>query len=329
VTRATQLTGTKLLGQRIVVESSQAEKNREYASLKATVREVIQTGGKRVKIQNLHKDINVDMLKDIFKPFGSITECTCGRDESTRSLSHMATITYSTAQAAKNCTQQMNGFKLAEMPLRITQLLENSALLPRAPVESDLSDKGGVNLGKTGRYELMTKLANGANIPGLPRIPRPQTSNWNKPTHPPMPSNVPSVPSKIVYNTMVEDQKKPASLLNVPTQCLVISNFFDPKKTLADEEVQAIKDEVIDQLIKFGGCYHISVDQSSLDGNVYVKTQTVSTAISAISTFEGKVYKNRTLSVVYLPVATYHSLFPEAADKYTLLSSSKQLLALN
>lgn len=302
INKATQLTGKKFMNHRIIIETSQAEKNRDYAMLTAQTKSVQQTvGGKKVKIQNLHKAIEPSMLKEIFHPFGSILSCTCHPDDSAQNGTQMAFLTFSTPASAKSCVSQMNNFMLADLNLNLTQLSEGSSSDTRSVFDTEVVDRGGINLGKSGRFELMAKLAEGSGLK-VPEMKKPSNNGYSS------------------------SSEKP---IHLPTQCLVISQFFDPKKGITPEEIRAIKDEVIEQTMKHGGVFHVEVDESSLDGNVYVKFQTVGTSMTMYATFSNKTYKNRSLKVAYLPVSTYHQLYPDAVNCYLLLSSSNQLKALN
>ena len=65
------LTNQKLLGVPIIVQASQAEKNR--STLAASVLpKGQQTGPMRLYVGSLHFNITEDMLRGIFEPFGKV-----------------------------------------------------------------------------------------------------------------------------------------------------------------------------------------------------------------------------------------------------------------
>ncbi|MES1902501.1 MAG: RNA-binding protein 39 [Paramarteilia canceri] len=307
VNKACDMTGKKLLGHSIIVETSQAEKNREYAAQSAHVKAVSTSGGKKIRVQNVHKNLDAEMLKNVFKTFGSITNCVISRDDTARNSTKVAYITFVNSSAAKNCAVNMDGFELADFKLKVTQLAETNSYTDRSILDTEIVDRGGINLGRSGRHELMMKLAEGSGL----KIPEYPNNNHRN-------SDLNGVENS-------DETSKVQIMSNMPTQCLVISNFFDGNKSISSKEAIKIKDEVIEQCNKHGGCYHVSVDDSSLDGNVYLKCHTVGTANACFSTFDGKSYNNRTLAAAYLPIPTYHALFPEAANSYILLSTSQNL----
>lgn len=69
--QAMGLTGQKLLSVPIIVQPSQAEKNRAAAT--ANNMQKGNTGPMRLYVGSLHFNITEDMLKGIFEPFGKVT----------------------------------------------------------------------------------------------------------------------------------------------------------------------------------------------------------------------------------------------------------------
>ena len=64
------LDGQRLLGVPIIVQASQAEKNRLGAA--ASIAAKGNTGPMRLYVGSLHFNINDDMLRGIFEPFGKV-----------------------------------------------------------------------------------------------------------------------------------------------------------------------------------------------------------------------------------------------------------------
>lgn len=72
---AMALTGQKLLGVPILVQASQAEKNRLSMAptlLHSKTTSSIALGPMRLYVGSLHFNITEDMLKGIFEPFGKV-----------------------------------------------------------------------------------------------------------------------------------------------------------------------------------------------------------------------------------------------------------------
>lgn len=51
---------------------------------------------------------------------------------------------------------------------------------------------------------------------------------------------------------------------------------------------QEIKDDVIEECNRHGGCVHVFVDKASPQGNVYVKCPTITTAVAAVNSLHGR-----------------------------------------
>jgi len=300
VAKATGFTGKKLLGNRIIVETSQAEKNREYAATAAANKAAANVGSAKLKIKNVPSLCTAEDIKQIFHPFGAIISATVQPD--TTSLSYtplqIAYVQFTNANNAEKCMKAMDGFSFNgndEHRFIITQMTEASiGGQQKSILDNDAVERGGVNLGKTGRFELMAKLAEGSGLV-LPELA-------NK-------------------TTAIQTENR----INMPTQCLVISNFFDGKKGLTNDEVTKIQDEIIEQTNKHGSVYHIDVDKYSPDGNVYVKFQNIGVSTAMFTTFNNKSYANRPLRVAYLTVKVYHELYPDSANAFKALNTSETL----
>ena len=102
--------------------------------------------------------------------------------------------------------------------------------------------------------------------------------------------------------------------------------------------------DVLDECRKHGGAYHVFVDQMSA-GNVYVKCPTIAIAASCVGALHGRwfsglfheltllfhillmssfrvicyFFTGRLVTAAYVPVATYHSLFPDSMTATTPL----------
>uniref|UniRef100_A0A8D1ACM7 RNA binding motif protein 23 n=2 Tax=Sus scrofa TaxID=9823 RepID=A0A8D1ACM7_PIG len=154
------LTGQRLLGVPIIVQASQAEKNR-LAAMANNLQKG--TGGPmRLYVGSLHFNITEDMLRGIFEPFGKIDNIVLMKDSDTGRSKGYGFITFSDSECARRALEQLNGFELAGRPMRIghvTERLDGSTdiTFPDGDQELDLGSAGG-------RLQLMAKLAEGSGI---------------------------------------------------------------------------------------------------------------------------------------------------------------------
>ncbi|XP_061300325.1 LOW QUALITY PROTEIN: probable RNA-binding protein 23 [Pezoporus flaviventris] len=157
------LTGQRLLGVPIIVQASQAEKNRLAAM--ANNLQKGSGGPMRLYVGSLHCNITKEMLRGIFEPFGKIESIVLMRDPDTGQSKGYGFITFSEAECARRALEQLNGFELAGRPMRVGQVHEGPELglplpLPLPPEGPDEPEL----LGPSGRLQLMAKLAEGSGL---------------------------------------------------------------------------------------------------------------------------------------------------------------------
>uniref|UniRef100_A0A8C0D3B1 RNA binding motif protein 23 n=1 Tax=Balaenoptera musculus TaxID=9771 RepID=A0A8C0D3B1_BALMU len=154
------LTGQRLLGVPIIVQASQAEKNRLAAM--ANNLQKGSGGPMRLFVGSLHFNITEDMLRGIFEPFGKIDNIVLMKDSDTGRSKGYGFITFSDSECARRALEQLNGFELAGRPVRVGHVTERldggtDTTFPDGDQELDLGSAGG-------RLQLMAKLAEGSGI---------------------------------------------------------------------------------------------------------------------------------------------------------------------
>ncbi|XP_006144552.1 probable RNA-binding protein 23 isoform X3 [Tupaia chinensis] len=154
------LTGQRLLGVPIIVQASQAEKNRLAAM--ANNLQKGSGGPMRLYVGSLHFNITEDMLRGIFEPFGKIDNIVLMKDSDTGRSKGYGFITFSDSECARRALEQLNGFELAGRPMRVGHVTERAdgstdITFPDGDQELDLGSAGG-------RLQLMAKLAEGSGL---------------------------------------------------------------------------------------------------------------------------------------------------------------------
>ena len=148
-----------------------------------------------------------------------------------------------------------------------------------------------------------------------------------------------------------EDQSMPP----IATQCFMLSNMFDPinerepawdqviflrsiKRVAMFDDIQEIRDDVVEECNKHGGVVHIYVDKASPQGNVYVKCPSINCAVAAVNALHGRWFAGahtllatyhttylffsllgKVITAAYVPVVNYHNLFPDSVNPTTLI----------
>lgn len=192
----------------------------------------------------------------------------------------------------------MNGFELAGRPMKVGNVTERLDVNTNASLDTDEMDRSGIDLGATGRLQLMFKLAEGAGL----AVPQAAANA--------LLATAPSV-----------QQTPPEAAPSIATQCFLLSNMFDPLTETNPTWASEIRDDIIEECQKHGGILHIYVDQAS-QGNVYVKCPSIASAVLAVNSLHGRYFAGRIITAAYVPLVNYHALFPDSSLATQLLSPS-------
>lgn len=300
VALALGLSGQKLLGIPISVQHTQAEKNR-MASQPPAAPPKNPTGPMRLYVGSLHFNITEDMLNGIFEPFGKIDNIQLIMDADTGRSKGYGFITFHNADDAKKALEQLNGFELAGRPMKVGNVTERLDVTTHASLDTDEMDRSGIELGATGRLQLMFKLAEGAGL----AVPRAAADALLATAPQPAPQQ--------------PIQQSPP----IATQCFLLSNMFDPAAETNPSWDVEIQDDVIEECNKHGGVQHVYVDKQSPAGNVYVKCPSIATAVLAVNALHGRWFAGRVIGAAYVPLVNYYNLFPDAAQAVSLLQPKR------
>ena len=304
---ALALNGHKIAGYPIIIQPTQAEKNRAAASASAPQRGV--SGPMRLYVGSLHFNITEEMLKGIFEPFGRIDKIELMKDpESGRSKGY-GFITFHDAEDAKKALEQLNGFELAGRPMKVNYVTERTDMVFQGPslLDSDELDRSGIDLGTTGRLQLMAKLAEGTGI----EIPKAVMSVLQT-------GQAGGISGSSVHNMNMTQTQGQTNYPAIATQCFMLTNMFDPSSESEPKWDDEIRNDVIEECVKHGGALHVYVDKTS-QGNVYVKCPTIASATACVNALHGRWFSGRLVTAAYVPVLNYHNLFPDSVNATTTL----------
>ncbi|XP_068150577.1 RNA-binding protein 39 [Drosophila tropicalis] len=300
VSLALGLSGQRLLGVPIMVQHTQAEKNRLQNAAPA-FQPKSHTGPMRLYVGSLHFNITEDMLRGIFEPFGKIDVIQLIMDTETGRSKGYGFITYHNAEDAKKALEQLNGFELAGRPMKVGNVTERLDMNTTS-LDTDEMDRTGIDLGATGRLQLMFKLAEGAGL----AVPQAAANALLATAPQPAP---------------VQQQQQTPS---IATQCFILSNMFDPATETNATWDTEIQDDVLEECAKHGGVLHIHVDTGSSTGTVYVKCPSTTTAVLAVNALHGRWFAGRVITAAYVPLINYHSMFPDSIGAVNLIASTRK-----
>jgi len=298
------LSGQKLVGVPVVVQPSQAEKNRVGNYSDPMVRP--EKGPMKLYIGSLHFNITEDMLKGIFEPFGRIHSIQLMKDPETDRSKGYGFITYNEAEDAKKAMEHLNGFELAGRAMKVGHVTEHAPIGPGFLDQDD--ERAGFDLGATGRLALMAKLAEGTGMKVPDQARAALMGGQQEPAPPPQRVNVAR-----------RQEREEQSMPPIATQCFMLSNMFDPINEREPAWDQEIRDDVVEECNKHGGVVHIYVDKASPQGNVYVKCPSINCAVAAVNALHGRWFAGKVITAAYVPVVNYHNLFPDSVNPTTLI----------
>ncbi|XP_030225601.1 RNA-binding protein 39 isoform X2 [Gadus morhua] len=307
------LTGQRLLGVPIIVQASQAEKNR--AAAMANNLQKGSAGPMRLYVGSLHFNITEDMLRGIFEPFGRIEGIQLMMDSETGRSKGYGFISFADAECAKKALEQLNGFELAGRPMKVGHVTERTdASTASSFLDNDELERTGIDLGTTGRLQLMARLAEGTGL----KIPAAAQQALQ-------------MTGSIPFGNMNASSSAatPAQALNLPSQplathCLQLSNMFNPQAENDPGWDTEIKDDVIEECNKHGGIVHTYVDKNSAQGNVYVKCPSIPAAMATVNALHGRWFAGKMITAAYVPLPTYHNLFPDSVMANQLLVPTRR-----
>ncbi|KAI1820909.1 hypothetical protein F4861DRAFT_31068 [Xylaria intraflava] len=326
VTAALQLTGQKLLGIPVIVQLTEAEKNRQ-------VRNTDGSGHgnsvpfHRLYVGNIHFSITEQDLQNVFEPFGELEFVQLQKDDTGRSRGY-GFVQFRDADQAREALEKMNGFDLAGRPIRVglgndkftpestanllqrfqgqNQPYQGSAFSGaggRGPQTSGFDRAGGRDNDKaTGASALDDTDVAGVNFNNYSR-----DALMRKLARTDEPPNGAQNEGPIV-KPKTETKPLPVKV-NMASRCVVLHNMFDPAEEEGESWVKELEDDVRQEAEeKYGHVVHISLDPNS-QGDIYLKFDKVQGGENAIKGLNGRYFGGRMISAAPVVDAVYSSLF--------------------
>ncbi|KAI0205703.1 hypothetical protein F4808DRAFT_455927 [Astrocystis sublimbata] len=326
VTAALQLTGQKLLGIPVIVQLTEAEKNRQVRSTDGSGH-----GNSvpfhRLYVGNIHFSITEQDLQNVFEPFGELEFVQLQKDDTGRSRGY-GFVQFRDADQAREALEKMNGFDLAGRPIRVglgndkftpestanllqrfqgqNQPYQGSAFSGaggRGPQTSGFDRAGGRDNDKaTGASALDDTDVAGVNFNNYSR-----DALMRKLARTDEPSNGPQNEGPIVKP---KTEAKPLPVkVNMASRCVVLHNMFDSAEEEGESWVKELEDDVRQEAEdKYGHVVHISLDPNS-PGDIYLKFDKVQGGENAIKGLNGRYFGGRMISAAPVVDAVYSSLF--------------------
>ncbi|KAH6851259.1 hypothetical protein B0I37DRAFT_132105 [Chaetomium sp. MPI-CAGE-AT-0009] len=327
VAAALQLTGQKLLGIPVIVQPTEAEKNRQVRNSESSGHPN-SVPFHRLYVGNIHFSITETDLQNVFEPFGELEFVQLQKDDSGRSRGY-GFVQFRDAGQAREALEKMNGFDLAGRPIRVG--LGNDKFTPestanllrgfqgqnqnqqfqgssfsgaggRGPQASNFDRAGGRDNEKgTGASALDDTDVAGVNFNNYSRdaLMR-KLARTDEPTN--------GQPERQILKPKTETKPFPVNV-SMANRCVVLHNMFDPAEQVGEDWAKELEDEVRQEAEeKYGHVIHISLDPNS-QGDIYLKFDKVSGGENAIKGLNGRYFDGRMITAAPVVDAVYSSLF--------------------
>jgi len=328
VTAALQLTGQKLLGIPVIVQLTEAEKNRQVRNTESSGHHPNSIPFHRLYVGNIHFSITEQDLQNVFEPFGELEFVQLQKDDTGRSRGY-GFVQFRDATQARDALEKMNGFDLAGRPIRVglgndkftpestanllqrfqgqgqNQQFQGSAFSGaggRGPQTSNFDRAGGRDNEKgTGASALDDTDVAGVNFNNYSR-----DSLMRKLARTDEPMTAPVERQMLKPKTEV----KPLPInVNMASRCVVLRNMFDAAEEEGEDWVKELEDDVREEAErKYGHVVHIALDPNS-QGDIYLKFDKVQGGENAIKGLNGRYFGGRMISAAPVVDAVYSSLF--------------------
>lgn len=115
---------------------------------------------------------------------------------------------------------------------------------------------------------------------------------------------------------------KVAPPTGTPSLCIRLKNMFEPVRRMEQSQCHELENAVLERCRSHGAVVHVWVDKKSPFGCVYLKMDSLKSAMGAYNALHGGWYKGKLVTAKYISEAKYHKWFPISANaKHPILPS--------
>ncbi|KAF2199373.1 splicing factor, CC1-like protein [Delitschia confertaspora ATCC 74209] len=333
VVKALELTGQKLLGIPIIVQLTEAEKNRQARVTEGANGNTNGVPFHRLYVGNIHFSITEDDLKSIFSPFGELEFIQLQREEGGRSKGY-GFVQFVNSEDAKAALEQLNGFEIANRPIRVG--LGNDKFTPESTANllrnfnqgttgyqgSSFSGAGGrgAHAGGAGGFDRASardtdRGAGGASALDDTDVAGVNFNNYSRENlmmklarrdQPEQPAGA----SATVATTITSNRPAEAYTgFSMASRSIKLSNVFNPDEETGENWIKEIEDDVRQECEKkFGKLVHIHLDPNS-PGDIYLQFVRVSDGEKAVQGLNGRLFGGRMITASFMSDMIYSSMF--------------------
>ncbi|KAK7205503.1 hypothetical protein BZA70DRAFT_160847 [Myxozyma melibiosi] len=340
VQKAINMTGQKLLDIPVIVQLTEAEKNRlaraeSSASAQHALEQQRQQMGaqqvyNRLYVGNIHFAITESDLKQIFESYGAVDFVILQKDETGVRSKGFGFVQFAEKESAQNALE-LNGFKLGGRPIRVGPGNEKIVTEPPELLIKRLGGGPGVEIPSS--LAAASAGAGGGDIGSDMRSHSGRGRDDKKPTGQLASALDDSDVSGVTLNSvsreslmkklMREEDALPVEEAPAPrkptvgvqaSRCIALSNMFDPDEEDGPDWVKELEEDVKAECEeKYGKVVHLAVEPAS-KGEIFVKFADVSGGEKAILGLNGRYFGGRQISATPVVDMVYSLRFPRSRN---------------
>ncbi|KAK4504853.1 hypothetical protein PRZ48_002816 [Zasmidium cellare] len=325
VQKAIALTGQKLESIPVIVQLTEAEKNRVAKTSEGGATQSNGVPFHRLYVGNIHFSITEDDLKDVFEPFGELEFVQLQKEEQGRSKGY-GFVQFVDPTQAKEALEKMNGFDLAGRPIRVG--LGNDKFTPESTQSllqrfnnqnqgSSFSGMGGrgAHAGGSGYLDRPTgrdvDKTGGASALDDTDVGGVNFNNFNR--NDLMQKLMRRDAPEEKTTTKTTKQSKPAIAEQAPTRCVLLKHAYSQANMTDPDWKETLKTEIKDECDqRYGTVVHIDLTLDNDDGEVYVKFDSIAGGKAAVQGLNGRWFDGQQITAQYVVDAVYNMNFPKA-----------------
>ncbi|KAK9365751.1 hypothetical protein V1509DRAFT_632012 [Lipomyces kononenkoae] len=335
VQKAINMTGQKLLDIPIIVQLTEAEKNRlARAESSAAAQQALELQRQqqgdhgpyhRLYVGNVHFAITESDLKQIFESYGNVEFVVLQKDETGVRSKGYGFVQFADRESATSALE-LNGFKLGGRPIRVglgnekinseppESIIQRLSGGPGATISSPQTihgavlDTRGQNLGRNARDDkkptgALASALDDADVGGVSFNPVSRESLMKKLMREEDALPVPEASAP---------PRKQVANVSQASRCIVLSNMFNPAEEEGDDWVKELEEDVKAECEeKYGKVVHIAVERNS-QGEIFVKFENVTGGEKAIQGLNGRFFGGRQISASPVVDMVYSLRFPRS-----------------
>ncbi|CAD6569039.1 MAG: hypothetical protein CYPHOPRED_003032 [Cyphobasidiales sp. Tagirdzhanova-0007] len=310
VRKAINLTGTRLLSIPIIVQYTEAERNRQAGlSQRTDIPEhiTIPPGSdargdtpvpwNRIYVGSLPFSLRENDLRQIFEPFGPIDVVDLHFDNITQKSKGYCFVQYKKHSDAQQALDKMNGFEIAGRGIRVGLVTEKGSANPNSNSQyipgnmgggGGMGGPGGMGGMRTGGGMMRPDSLEegGGSLNSISRIELMQKLARTEPA-----------------STGLSAPTKPMFRVNVPTatsKSVQLKNMFNPAEETERDWDTELRDDVKSECeTKYGKVLEIYVEKDSA-GEIYLKFDSIDSATKAVNGLNGRFFGGAQISAAYI-----------------------------